>query len=314
MGETSLESRETSAGSLEPARPLREELAERVETHRIRRAQMRGEPAESMTLEFDFDGAAGEQANPPEEPELFAVPADQEVFEIGEVEPPSLETEAASLDSLSLEKPDEAAQLLDSVSVEAGEPISDHETDEPPVSRPVEIVLDSPLDAAEGDGFEEATVSLPLAPMGRRFVAGVLDALVLLLSAGLFAFIFWRAGGHITPQPLNITVLASIPAFLIMAYFGLFTALTSTTPGLLWMGLEVRSMDGGVPAPQEAFWRAFGCLVSASALLLGFVWALVDSEGLTWHDRMSRTFLATSTSIDGSQERYSHPSTLNFRL
>jgi hypothetical protein len=27
-------------------------------------------------------------------------------------------------------------------------------------------------------------------------------------------------------------------------------------------------------------------------LMLGFVWVLVDNEALTWHDRMSRTFLA----------------------
>jgi hypothetical protein len=43
-------------------------------------------------------------------------------------------------------------------------------------------------------------------------------------------------------------------------------------------------------------WRAFGYLVSTGALLLGFVWALVDSDGFTWHDRMSGTFLAIADS------------------
>jgi hypothetical protein len=47
---------------------------------------------------------------------------------------------------------------------------------------------------------------------------------------------------------------------------------------------------------RQSFWRAFGYLVSASAFFLGFVWALVDSEGLTWHDRMSDTFLASTDS------------------
>jgi len=53
----------------------------------------------------------------------------------------------------------------------------------------------------------------------------------------------------------------------------------------------VRSQTGGLPSPQQAFWRAFGYLVSISALMLGFIWALVDSDGLTWHDRMSETYL-----------------------
>jgi hypothetical protein len=30
-------------------------------------------------------------------------------------------------------------------------------------------------------------------------------------------------------------------------------------------------------------------MVSLSALMLGFIWAVVDSDGLTWHDHMSAT-------------------------
>ena len=60
------------------------------------------------------------------------------------------------------------------------------------------------------------------------------------------------------------------------------------------MGIEVRNLEGRFPTPREAFWRAFGYLVSSAALMLGFVWALVDSEGLTWHDRISGTFLAAA--------------------
>jgi uncharacterized RDD family membrane protein YckC len=279
----------------EPERPLREELAERVEHHRIRQAQLRGEPEESM--EFDFEAAGREESGPSDETEVIDLTKESEEFELATEEPSFIETESSSLDSLPLDKPAEGARLLDSMDVDTGEPAMGPDTAE---AQPVEIVLDSPLAFAEESGLGQGPVSLPLAPMGRRFLAGVLDAFVLLLAAGLFVFIFWGAGGHITMQVLNLAVLAFIPVFLIMAYFGLFTALTSTTPGLLWMGLEVRSMDGGLPTPQEAFWRAFGCLISTGALLLGFVWALVDSEGLTWHDRMSRTFLSTSTSNDES--------------
>jgi len=166
---------------------------------------------------------------------------------------------------------------------------------------PVEIVMDSPP-LAEVAEAEARPSALPMAPIGRRFLAGMLDALVLLVAAGLFALIFWRAGGRLSPQPLNFCIVGFIAAFFVMAYFGLFTALTSTTPGLLWLGIEVRSLDGTFPLPTQAFWRAFGYLVSTGALMLGFVWALVDSDGLTWHDRMSGTFLGVADTAVESQK------------
>jgi uncharacterized RDD family membrane protein YckC len=50
-------------------------------------------------------------------------------------------------------------------------------------------------------------------------------------------------------------------------------------------------MEGWPPDRRESLLRAFGYLVSLSAFLLGFFWALVDGESLTWHDRISGTFL-----------------------
>jgi uncharacterized RDD family membrane protein YckC len=291
----------TPAAPPEPERPLREELAQRVEDHRQRRAQIRGEGEEATTLEFDFEGAGREPESPAVDSEIAELIKEDVELEISDEEAAISVPEASSLpetspvDSLPLEKPEESAHILDSVAMEEPEPAPVEDTVPP---EPVEIVLDTPLPAEEASGIEDGFAPLPLAPMGRRFLAGVLDAIVLLVSAGLFAFIFWRAGGHISMRGLNMAVLAFVPAFLIMAYFGLFTALTATTPGLLWMGLEIRGQDGGHPTPQDAFYRAFGCLVSTSALLLGFVWALVDSEGLTWHDRMSRTFLTTASPDD----------------
>jgi len=155
----------------------------------------------------------------------------------------------------------------------------------------VEIFVGPPEPAASEVGFEEGVPALPLAPLGRRFLAGLADTLVLLVGASLFMLIFWRAGGHLTPNPLNLAVVGFIAVFFVLLYFGLFTAFTFSTPGLLWVGLEVRNFEGAYPTIKESFWRAFGYLVSISALMLGFVWAVVDSERLTWHDRMSGTFI-----------------------
>ena len=158
-----------------------------------------------------------------------------------------------------------------------------------PEGRPVEIVVGPPQgDARSALATESALVSV--APLGRRLLAGLADAGVLLLGAILFSLIFWRAGGQLTSQPLNLAVLAFVAVFFVFVYFALSVTFAASTPGLLWMGIEVRNLDGLPPTPREALWRAFGYLISTAALLLGFVWALVDSESLTWHDRMSGTY------------------------
>lgn len=207
----------------------------------------------------------------------------------GSIQP---DAEPPALDSLSLDRPGGVVSALTSTTVDAADLLQDPSLLPP---QPVEIVMDSEPAPEVAEAEAEIAV-LPRAPMGRRFLAGVLDTLVLLAAAGIFALIFWRAGGRMSPQPLNLGVVGFIAAFFIMAYFGVFTALTFTTPGLLWLGIEARALDGTYPTAAQAFWRAFGYLVSIGALMLGFVWALVDSDGLTWHDRMSSTFLAVAES------------------
>lgn len=203
------------------------------------------------------------------------------------------ESESQVLEASRLEKPEGTMRMLSSAAVEAGELALEGE----PASgegEPVEIVVGAPEKSVQPASQEASSLVLPMAPMGRRFLAGLADTLVLLVGAGLFAFIFlWVARGHLRLDPLNLAVLAVIAVFFILVYFGLFTTLTSSTPGLLWMECEVRNLEGAHPTTQESFLRAFGYLVSITALMLGFLWALLDSEGLTWHDRMSGTFIAT---------------------
>ena len=265
-----------SSGESEPG--WRGELSKRVESFRKRRARMQ-HPAESLdSLELDFE--------PRSEPEESILLDEERAREedgtssfdanLGD----AVEASAASAPTLEtmLEIPDE-------------EKIPSHVT---APEGAMEIIVGLPSDPAPG---EEPPASYPYAPVGLRFLAGLADALVLVVSAALFGIIFWRSGGHLTPNPLNLGVVAAMVIFLIFAYFGLFTALTSTTPGLLWMGCEIRSQNGGYPTARESAWRAFGILVSLSALMLGFIWAWVDSEGLTWHDRMSGTCITLAEPV-----------------
>jgi uncharacterized RDD family membrane protein YckC len=269
----------------EPARPWREELSERVESFRRRRARLRHGFDSRANLDLDFDTEGDFEGSSALESRLSEFPRTEVVVDAELETPSSGEGAAPILEAMPLEKPGGGLRVLSSAAVQAGELPLESGAPEP---EPVEIFVEP---AAAAQDREPTSLVLPLASLGRRFLAGLADAAVLLLGAGLLAAIFWRAGGHLSPLPLNLAVLGLIAVFFILVYFGLFTALTSTTPGLLWMELEVRNLDGLPPTGQEAFWRAFGYLVSISALMLGFVWALVDSDGLTWHDRMSGTFI-----------------------
>ncbi len=157
-------------------------------------------------------------------------------------------------------------------------------------------LLDVPL-AADGEPFpapfpeKRALLPAPVAGLDRRFVAGIIDGAVLGLGCALFATIFWLAAGGVSDTLLNWIMGISLLAFFTAAYFVTFTALSDGTPGLISQGLEVRNLNGEALTRRQALWRGLGYLVSAGSFLLGFAWALVDEERLTWHDRISDTFV-----------------------
>jgi uncharacterized RDD family membrane protein YckC len=281
----------------EPGHGWKEELSERVESFRKRRARLRHGADFAGNLELDFEDPRGLT-----EP-VFVDDASGSLEESG----PHLDVDfgdsvapypqgAPPLESASVERTDADSTQLGTKPA----PPEDVWLGEPaPGSEPMEIAVGSPGEVAE---VEETPEGMLPAPLSRRFLAGVMDALVLLLGAVLFGIIFWRSGGQMSSSSVNIAVLGVVAYIFILAYFGLFTTLTSTTPGLLLMGYEIRNLHGAYPTPRESFWRAFGVLVSLSALMLGFVWAWVDSDSLTWHDRMSGTFITEAWTAHGTSD------------
>ncbi len=272
---------EAAMASPQQEQRWKEELSERVENYRRRRAQAHADTDAEPSLDFDAEtnGQDGEEGRMLEFPQGGA----SLDMELGHAT--KSEGKKTNLEGMPLEKPERAPSSTGSVGeVTLGSVV--------PEGRPVEIVIGPPK-GAETSAAPTDTEVVPVAPLGRRLLAGLADTGVLLLGAILFSLIFWRAGGQLSSQPLNLAVLAFIAVFFIFVYFALSITFAASTPGLLWLGIEVRNLDGLPPTPREALWRAFGYLISIAALMLGFVWALVDSEGLTWHDRMSGTYLVS---------------------
>jgi len=78
---------------------------------------------------------------------------------------------------------------------------------------------------------------------------------------------------------------------LVAIYFFLFMLSASQTPGMKHRGLTVVTKEGSSLGPQHACMRGFGYLISILPLMLGFLWAVIDPEHLTWADKVSGTYL-----------------------
>jgi uncharacterized RDD family membrane protein YckC len=131
----------------------------------------------------------------------------------------------------------------------------------------------------------------PVAPVALRALAGFLDGAVLLIAAGLFAATFHQLGGGLPTNAKGLTGLGSAAGVVGAFYLFVYLFYGGETPGMQWTGLRVLDFGGNAPRTGARLARALGALLSAAALGLGYLWALIDEERLTWHDRMSQTFL-----------------------
>jgi uncharacterized RDD family membrane protein YckC len=131
----------------------------------------------------------------------------------------------------------------------------------------------------------------PVATLDERRESALIDAACLAFAYGGFLALFGSLGGHFTFSKLNAAVYFFTFAFVYVQYFGLFTIFGGTTPGMMIRGLQVATFSGEEPNLRHLLLRAGGYLLSAGTLFLGFLWALWDEDALTWHDRLSGTYL-----------------------
>jgi uncharacterized RDD family membrane protein YckC len=156
-----------------------------------------------------------------------------------------------------------------------------------------------------GELTERAHAGLyPVAPLGDRQLAGIIDAACLLFAFGGFVALFGSLGGQLTLSKMNAAVYLAALGVVYFQYFALFTVFGATTPGMMFRGLQVMSFSGEPPTPRQLLLRSAGYMLSAGMCLIGFLWALWDEDQLTWHDRLSKTYLSSAQTY---AEVESHP-------
>jgi uncharacterized RDD family membrane protein YckC len=132
----------------------------------------------------------------------------------------------------------------------------------------------------------------PLASIDDRRLAGLVDLFCLLFAYGGFLMLFGSLGGQFTLSKLSAAVYVATFAIVYLQYFALFTTFGGTTPGMMLRGLQVVSSSGEPPTPRQMLLRSAGYMLSAGTFFMGFLWVMWDEDELTWHDRLSRTYLS----------------------
>ena len=146
-------------------------------------------------------------------------------------------------------------------------------------------------------GFE---LPLQAAPFSRRLLAGAIDSLIVVTAFAIFAYIFFRITS-IVPAPQQAAgISASLIALFWITYQYLLLVFTGTTAGLKLSRLQLSRFDGSAVPARIRRWRVLASVLSGFSLALGYAWCFLDEDRLSWHDRITRTYMAPTPTRVGT--------------
>jgi uncharacterized RDD family membrane protein YckC len=134
-------------------------------------------------------------------------------------------------------------------------------------------------------------VALHTAGFNLRLMAAAVDTCIVLASVVAFIAIFAFTAGHLS-MALPILGLIAAGAFAIFTaiYQILFFTFSDATPGMRYARIGLCTFSDDNPSRSAMRRRIIALLLSAAPLAIGILWAAIDSDGLGWHDRISRMY------------------------
>lgn len=124
-------------------------------------------------------------------------------------------------------------------------------------------------------------------PRAAAFFADLVIVAAIAYITLKISFMVAGAGGE-TP---GMNYLYPVLFLLASTYFIFLHALGGKTIGKMLMGIRLINDEGGDVGIWDAFLRWFGYFISAAVMLAGFFWAIFDSEGQAWHDKIAGTYV-----------------------
>ncbi len=132
-----------------------------------------------------------------------------------------------------------------------------------------------------------------------RFVARVIDSVILAILIGIFAIpitMLFGLGVMTTDPTRNIGVFAAALGMYALVGFGVnfgyevyFDSTRGGTPGKLMLGLKIIRADGSMMSAGQAAGRFFAYLLSGFTFYIGFIMAGFDDQKRALHDRICDT-------------------------
>ena len=176
-------------------------------------------------------------------------------------------------------------------------------------------MLIEPAHQESADRRSENPIVCRSASIARRTLAAFVDGVVVATALAAFAAIFIRLNPILNsslnsslnpvrgplslfarpmlsaPMPMLMFAgaLAAVAVLLWVAYEFLFVVYTGSTPGLRAARLQLAEFDGAPLKRSSRRWRVLASFLSAFSAGLGYLWCVLDQDGLCWHDRITRT-------------------------
>jgi len=224
------------------------------------------QPLHANLIQFPREIVAPRKARPRLAEASFAAVAEpQGQLSIFEVDPASVFMQPA---------------MAEAVEAEPAPVWSDIELDVQPRAEPA-----PQIQAAQSAGLEEQ------ASLGLRMLASLVDGT---LIVGAFLSAVAVAATNLKDLPGMREMEVGSAAALLTAgvlYKVLFFTLGEATPGMKYAHISLCTFDGQIPTRAQRCSRLGALILSLLPLGLGVVWTLFDAGHLSWHDRISRTYL-----------------------
>jgi len=133
----------------------------------------------------------------------------------------------------------------------------------------------------------ESSQSYELAGISDRFIALVIDSIIIGIVGGIFGVGGnWWGGGLV--------------GFLIGAIYQWYflTQQNGQTLGKKVMNIRVIKVDGGPIRDSDAVLRFIGYYINSFIIGIGWIWALFDKENRGWHDLIANTYVVKANSAN----------------
>jgi uncharacterized RDD family membrane protein YckC len=100
--------------------------------------------------------------------------------------------------------------------------------------------------------------------------------------------------GHLSHAPsIKVAELGGLAALLVtgLLYHVFFLLVALSTPGMMYAGIGLSTFEEEPPTRMQLRDRLGAMLISLLPVGVGMAWAIFDEDHLSWHDRISRTYL-----------------------